>query len=158
MVETVCISVVSPKGSRAMLSDSLPSSGNTPVRGEALVRKRVAITLSPRAISGHSLHGRPTAGPAGTWTLRLSLGHAGAGLCSQATAHVNDLVLRIRPVRRRIPRPGAHLDQGQRRQQGKHDRRQFHFGFYHLPHGLSLACQCWIQPRENRRVKPHSYL
>ena len=45
-----------------------------------LVRKRVAVSLSPCAILRHRLHRRAAGGPAGAWALGLSLGHAGAGL------------------------------------------------------------------------------
>jgi len=66
-----------------------------PIRGDRLFRKRFAIGLSPGAISRYRLHGRPPAGPARTWPSRLGFCHAGAGLCFQATAHVNDLIVHL---------------------------------------------------------------
>lgn len=104
-----------------VLSLSCRSNRCAVIRGTGLFRQLLPIGLSPSAIFGHGLHMRATLGAAGAWTLGLGLGHAGAGLCFKAGAHVDDLALDLRLVRRLIlrliPSATSCRDEGQREQQ-----------------------------------------
>jgi hypothetical protein len=111
-----------------------------------LLSKRFTIRLGPSAVFGHGLQGRTGGGSASAWTFRFGFSHTGAGLCFQARADVNKIIVHLRVARRRILRVSLRLiqklilrsaaqrNQGQREQQCDSGRGDFCFAVDRVGH------------------------
>jgi hypothetical protein len=110
-------------------------------RAEWSIRKRFTVLFSPGAVSGNCLQWWPAPGSASAWPFHLGLGHAGAGLCFQASTDVYDgslllcLVLSIvRRILSFVLRPTVRGHEGQQTYQSKKP----HSGFQSICHTLIL--------------------
>ena len=107
----------------------------------SLLRKRFTVLFRPGAISGNCLQGWTALGSASARTFHLGLGHAGAGLCFQASTDVYDrslhLCLALSIVRRILSfilRTTARWHECQQTYQSKKPRS----GFQSICHNLIL--------------------